>query len=143
MKIYSKFAVTLALMMLMHLPAQAAELVVITAADNTEQLKLDDVARIFLGKVTRYPSGETVEPLNMDPSDPSFAEFARIVLKKSPSQLKAYWAKRIFTGKGKPPRNINSTEELRALVASDKRYLSYLDKNNVDHTVRWVIELKP
>jgi hypothetical protein len=32
---------------------------------------------------------------------------------------------------------------LRALVASDKRYLSYIDKNDVDHTVRWVIELKP
>lgn len=28
-------------------------------------------------------------------------------------------------------------------VDSNKRYLSYLDKNNVDHTVRWVIELKP
>lgn len=143
MNICSKFTVTLALTMLLLPPVQAAELVVITAADNTEQLNMEDVARIFLGKVTRYPSGEAVEPLNMDASDPSFAEFARIVLKKSPSQLKAYWAKRIFTGKGKPPRSISSTEELRALVASNKRYLSYIDKHNVDHTVRWVIELKP
>ncbi len=74
----------------------------VTAADNTEQLNLDDVARIFLGKVTRYPSGEEVEPLNMDPSDPSFTKFARVVLNKTPSQLKAYWAKRIFTGKANP-----------------------------------------
>lgn len=143
MKIYSKIAATLILIMTWIHPAQAEELVVVTAVSNNEQLKLEDVARIFLGKVTRYPSGETVEPLNMDPSDPSFAQFARVVLNKSTAQLKAYWAKRIFTGKGKPPRNIASTEELRALVASDKRYLSYLDRNDIDHTVRWVIELKP
>ena len=143
MKIRPKIAIALLLVSVLLQPATAGELVIVTSADNTEKLKLEDVARIFLGKVTRYPSGEVVEPLNMDPSDPSFAEFARIVLKKTPSQLKAYWAKRIFTGKGKPPRSISSTEELRALVASNKRYLSYLDKNNVDHTVRWVIELKP
>lgn len=143
MKIGSKIAVTLALTMLLLHPVRAQELVVVTAVDNTEQLNLDDIARIFLGKVTRYPSGEEVEPLNMDPSDPSFAKFARVVLNKTPSQLKAYWAKRIFTGKGKPPRSVSNVAELRALVASNKRYLTYLDKNNVDHTVRWVIELKP
>ena len=122
--------------------SQAEDLVVITANDNVEQLDVDDVARIFLGKVTKFPSGEEVVPLNLDPADPSFAEFARIVLKKTPAQLKAYWAKRVFTGKGQPPRSITSNEELRELVSSDKRYLSYLDKNNVDHTVRWVIVLK-
>ncbi len=143
MKVFSKIAVALILTMMLLHPVRAQELVVVTAADNTEQLNLDDVARIFLGKVTRYPSGEEVEPLNMDPSDPGFAKFARVVLKKTPSQLKAYWAKRIFTGKGKPPRSISNAAELRALVASNKRYLTYLDKSNVDHTVRWVIELKP
>ena len=138
---YSKIAITFILMMALQ-PLPAEELVVVTASDNVEDLNIDDVARIFLGKVNKFPSGEEVVPLNMDPSDPSFADFARVVLKKSPSQLKAYWAKRIFTGKGKPPRSIGNSEELRALVASDKRYLSYLDKNNVDHTVRWVIVLK-
>ena len=138
-----KITITMLLVLLQSQPLGAGELVVVTSADNVEQLSIDDVARIFLGKVTRYPSGEVVEPLNMDPADPSFEEFARQVLKKTPSQLKAYWAKRIFTGKGKPPRTVATVEELRALVASDKRYLSYLDKNNVDHTVRWVIELKP
>lgn len=138
---YSKFAIAFILMMALQ-PLKAEELVVVTASDNVEDLNIDDVARIFLGKVNKFPSGEEVVPLNMDPSDPSFADFARVVLKKSPSQLKAYWAKRIFTGKGKPPRSIANSEELRALVASDKRYLSYLDRNNVDHTVRWVIVLK-
>ena len=142
MRTCPKFAIVLLLLPILLRPAFAGDLVIVTSADNVEDLQLEDVARIFLGKVTRYPSGEVVEPLNLDPDDPSYAEFARKVLNKTPAQLKAYWAKRIFTGKGKPPRTITSSEELRALVSSDKRYLSYLDKNNVDHTVRWVIVLK-
>ncbi len=142
MKTYSKIAITLTLLLMMVNPLRASELVVITSTDNVEELNLDDVSRIFLGKVNSYPSGEEVIPLNLDPADPSFAEFSRIVLKKSPSQLKAYWAKRIFTGRGKPPRTISTVAELRELVASDKRYLSYLDKNDVNHRVRWIIELK-
>ena len=119
----------------------AEEIVIITAEDNVETLDLDDVARIFLGKVNQFPSGEEVVPLNLDPSDPSYEAFARVVLKKTPSQLKAYWAKRIFTGKGKPPASFESAEEVLNLVASDKRYLSYVDKHNINHQVRWVIVL--
>ncbi len=143
MKKISKTAIALAIALNLLSAAAAEELVIVTANDNVEELVLEDVARIFLGKVTRYPSGEQVVPLDLDPADPSYAEFARKVLNKTPAQLKAYWAKRIFTGKGKPPRSIANSEELRSLVSSDKRYLSYLDRNNVDHTVRWVIVLKP
>ena len=141
-KTFTKFILFAAIAGFSLCPASAEDLVIVTATDNVEQLNLDDVARIFLGKVTRFPGGEEVVPLNLDPEDPSYEEFARLVLKKTPSQLKAYWAKRVFTGKGKPPRTISSVEELLTLVASDKRYLSYVDKHKVNHTVRWVIVLE-
>lgn len=123
--------------------AHADKLVVITARENVEELNVDDVARIFLGKVTRYPSGAEVVPLGLDPADPAFARFARLVLKKSPAQLKAYWAKRVFTGKGKPPRRVESRAALLELVESHQRYLAYLSADEVDNNVRWVLELNP
>ena len=135
---------TLSLLIIVLLPAPivASDLVVITSNDNMESLNIDDVARIFLGKVNKFPSGAEVIPLDIDPMHPSFARFAREVLKKNPSQLRAYWAKRIFTGRGKPPQIIQTSAALRDLVSSDKRYLSYLDKSVADDTVRWIIELK-
>ena len=141
-KLIRNIAITLGIVACCALPVRAGDLVVVTANENIDQLSLDDVARIFLGKVTRYPNGEEVVPLNLDPADPSYADFARLVLRKTPSQLKAYWAKRVFTGKGKPPRTVSSVQDLLDLVASDKRYLTYLDKNNVNHSVRLVLELK-
>lgn len=136
-----RLALMLAMFTMPPVSAQSSDLVIVTAKDNIQSLNIDDVARIFLGKITQYPWGEEVIPLNMDPTDPSYNQFARIVLKKTPSQLKAYWAKRIFTGKGKPPQTFKSAEELLELVASDKRYLSYVDKNQATHQVRWVIIL--
>lgn len=120
----------------------ADNLVMITSLDNTENIEIKDVARIFLGKVTSYPSGEEVVPLDIHPSDPSYEEFARVVLKKSMKQMRAYWAKRTFTGKGLKPRVIETKQDLLALVSEDKRYLSYVDSKNTNHTVRWVIELE-
>ncbi len=135
-------SVTLALAFGFPNLVRGSDLVIITASDNVEELKVEDIARIYLGKVSRYPSGAEVVPLDLDPSDPSYIRFARLVLKKTPTQLKAYWAKRIFTGKGKPPRILQNREELRALVASHKRYLSYIDSDDADNSVRWVIELR-
>jgi len=123
--------------------AYADKLVVITARENVEELSVDDVARIFLGKVTRYPSGAEVVPLDLDPSDPGFARFARLVLKKSPAQLKAYWSKRVFTGKGKPPRRVATRAALLELVESHPRYLAYLNADDADNGVRWILELNP
>ena len=135
-------AITLALAFTWPNLARSGDLVIITANDNVEELQLEDIARIYLGKVSRFPSGAEVVPLDLDPSDPSYVRFARLVLKKTPAQLKAYWAKRIFTGKGKPPRTLQNREELRALVASHRRYLSYIDSEDADNSVRWVIELQ-
>ena len=142
MKVLSFLIFTTMLVFLTISPVQAESLVIVTARDNVEELSTHDVARIFLGKVTSYPSGAEVVPLNMDPEDQNYAEFARIVLKKTTSQLKAYWAKQVFTGKGRPPRSLGSSAKLRELVASHKRYLSYLDRNDIDNSVRWVIELR-
>ncbi len=133
----------LTLALVLPMKTIAAELVIVTSTENTETFDIDDVARIYLGKVNQFPSGAAVIPLDIDPMDPSFAVFAREVLKKNPSQLRAYWAKRVFTGRGKPPQIINTSAELRALVSSDKRYLAYLVKSQADSTVRAVIELEP
>ncbi len=141
-KKHLSIAFTLALALGFPGPGKSSDLVIITATDNVEQLQLEDIARIYLGKVNRYPSGAVVVPLDLDPSDPAYVRFARLVLNKTPAQLQAYWAKRIFTGKGKPPRSLRNRDELRSLVASHKRYLSYIDSADADNSVRWVIELQ-
>ncbi|MGS2722333.1 hypothetical protein ACVBEJ_01220 [Porticoccus sp. GXU_MW_L64] len=118
------------------------DLVVISNPEIKGEVSSSDVARIYLGKVNQFPDGSPAEPLDVSPSDPNYEKFARKVLKKSPSQLRAYWAKQIFTSRASPPKTRKNQKELRKAVATDKRYLSYIDSGQADDSVRVVLKVE-
>jgi len=60
------------------------------------------------------------------------------VLKKSASQLKAYWSKLLFTGKGTPPKEIGSDAEMVSLVASNPNMIGFVDAAAVNDSVKVV-----
>ena len=132
-------AASLLVALLINSPASADKVAVIVANQFQGTLELDQIARIFLGKRTHFPDGTSAIPLNLDPKDPAYAAFARQVLKKSTNQLRAYWAKRIFTGKGKPPQAFKSEQEVRELVASNNHFVAYIKAEEVDESVRPII----
>ena len=117
-------------------------LLVIVNPEIQGEISRNDVARIFLGKSTQFPGGEQAVPLDIDPRDPNYALFTREVLYKSPGQLRAFWAKQVFTGRGMPPKTAKSDEQLRTLVAEHKAYLSYIDADKKDASVRVVLTVK-
>jgi hypothetical protein len=57
-------------------------------------------------------------------------------LGKSPAQLKAYWSKIIFTGRGQPPRTVANGIAMKARLAADPTAIGYLDTQLVDDSVR-------
>lgn len=132
-------AMQVILLCLVSFSASAGDLVIVVNPENKQTLKIDDVARIYLGKKTYFPDGNKAIPLDLDPKDPLYEEFVAKVLKKSPRQLRAYWAKRIFTGKGRPPKSVSQQPDLRDVIASDKAFVGYLGQTHVDNTVRTVI----
>jgi hypothetical protein len=44
----------------------------------------------------------------------------------------------IFTGQGEPPREIADSDKIKKLVANNPRYIGYIDKSNVDTSVKVV-----
>jgi len=119
----------------------AEGVVVITSEDNKENITEDDVRNIFLGKVGEFSSGKKAEPLNIISTDPSYEIFSRRVLRKSPSQLRAYWAKRVFTGKGLPPVVVGTKEELLEAVTEKDSRISYVELNGEYKGIRMVLLL--
>lgn len=117
----------------------ASELIVITSSENTETIDENDIKNIFLGKTNSFPSGLKAEPINIISSHPDYERFARKVLKKTPSQLKAYWAKRVFTGKGLPPITVSTEEELLKRLKTKKNYISYITLNGSYKDIRMVL----
>ncbi|MBV1907499.1 MAG: phosphate ABC transporter substrate-binding protein [Pseudomonadales bacterium] len=115
-----------------------AETVVVVHPDNTSAGSTDMAAvqKIFLGKSKKYPDGTIAVPLNQEVGSGPRGEFDSTVLHKTASQLKAYWSKLVFTGKGTPPKTVANDAEVIALVSKNPSLIGYIDKASVDGRVK-------
>ncbi len=113
-----------------------AEVAVIGHPSNANALDEAAVSKIFLGREKSFADGKSVVPLSLAESSPASTAFNDAVLKKSSSQLKAYWSKLVFTGKGTPPKEIATDEEMIKLVATNPSVIGYVDASKVDASVK-------
>ncbi len=95
---------------------------------------LDDAAikRIFLGKSKSFPGGSAAVPMSLDDDSAGAESFNRVVLGKSVSQLKSYWSKQLFTGKGTPPQSVASEAEMIGLIADNPNMIGYIEGEGDD-----------
>lgn len=126
MKIYQWMLLTC----LMALPAIAvrAETVVIANARNADiSLTIEQLKKIYLGKVTHLPNGSSVQPVDQ-PDGPQREAFYQAVIGKDSMQIDLYRSKQLFTGQGQPPIATNSAEEVIKLVTQHPDMIGYVDK---------------
>ena len=90
----------------------------------------------FLGKANSFENGQAAIVFNQKKGSNARKEFEEKMLGKSSSQIKAYWAKRIFSGKGRPPKELASDAEIIAKIAADETVISYIDAKNVTDGVK-------
>ncbi len=120
--------------------AQAGVAVIGNPADGSGKLSKQQVKRIFLGKISSLPNGSVAEVVDLPPGDPVRKTFYSKVIHKSPSQLKSYWAKRVFTGKGSPPKALPDAAAVKQWVVSGKGRIGYIDSAAVDDSVQVLFE---
>lgn len=122
-----------ALLLAVTAPVRADLVLVAHPGFAVGSLPLAHVSRLFFGQSAELPDGARVVAL--DVAGPAKDSFTREVLKKTPAQVEKYWARMIFTGKAKPPRAVKPGE-VKALVASTPGALSYIERSQVDATVK-------
>jgi hypothetical protein len=140
-----RFCMQLALLIaieLIAIPALADVVVVVSPKSPITQLQTHEVADIFLGRTTTVGNGGVALPLDLHAGTAVREDFYRKVTGWTPSLLKAYWSKIIFTGSGQPPREISSPQMLKKLISDNDRYIGYLDSSDVDHSVKVVMLLR-
>lgn len=120
--------------------AAAGELVVIVSAKNpVSMLRADQVADIFLGQIANFPGGAEAVALDQRIGSPERDEFYSKVASKTPSLVKAYWTKMIFTGRGQPPREVDGSAAIRRMVADNPALIGYIDRHALDASVKPVL----
>lgn len=118
----------------------AAEVAVIVHPSNQNTLTKKAIAKIFLSKKKTFPDGSDAIPVNQDESSPVRDEFTQKVLGQSIHQHRAYWAQRVFTGKGNPPKEVGRDAQVKSIVAQNPAVIGFIDLTSVDDTVKVVAQ---
>jgi ABC-type phosphate transport system substrate-binding protein len=115
-----------------------AEVSVVVNPSNSSAVTDKEISRLFLGKLKKFSGGEAATPVNAKVGTAARIEFEKKVLKKSASQIKAYWSKRVFSGKGKPPTEVDNDAAVLVFVSENADAIGYVDAANVDASVKVV-----
>lgn len=118
-----------------------AGVAVVVNPANADAFSDSDISRVFLGKKKTFASGGAIRALQPKEGDASRTVFVKGLLNKSEQQYKAYWAKLLFTGKGKPPQELGSSAAVKAEVAANVDAIGFIDAADVDSSVKVILEL--
>lgn len=115
-----------------------AEISVIVNNANTDQLNAKLIKRIYLGKIKAFPNGKKVMVYTLNDSASETETFRQSALKKSNSQFKSYWSKLAFTGKGTPPTEVASAEDMINAIKENDSAIGFIDSSAVTSDVKVV-----
>jgi len=125
--------------LLLAIPSQADVAVVVSAKSAVSSLDKSQVSDIFLGKAATYPDGSQAVPIEQAEGAAVREEFHNWVTDKSGSQLKSYWSKMVFSGKGNPPKEVANSAEVLKQIAANPNAIGYVEKGAVNATVKPVL----
>jgi ABC-type phosphate transport system substrate-binding protein len=115
--------------------AYADSHVVVICNPSVSNVTRDQIADVFLGK------SNALKPFDQPNSAPVKAIFYQKVSGHDLSQVKATWSRLIFTGKAQPPKELADADAVKKAVANDPKAIGYIEKSQVDSTVKVVLEL--
>lgn len=136
---FRKLLLCLMLALLAGFATAGELLVVVSARSPITVLRAEQVADIFLSEATRFPDGGEVVALDLPIGSPLRDDFYLKVANRTPSLMKAYWTKKIFTGRGQPPRELPNSQAVRKLVADNPTLIGYIERSALDASVRPVL----
>ncbi|CAH9057815.1 hypothetical protein PSECIP111951_01745 [Pseudoalteromonas holothuriae] len=123
---------------LLNISNAYAEVAIVVHPSNTSSFDQSTIKKIFLGKAKSFSNGRSAILISTSAKDPVTDEFNTKVIGKSSSQVKAYWSKILFTGKGTPPQEMDSASEVIATVSSNPDAIAYVDASAASDAVKVV-----
>ncbi|MES2258761.1 MAG: phosphate ABC transporter substrate-binding protein [Pseudomonadota bacterium] len=136
-------AIALVTALCLACPAARAELVVVVSARSAATaLSAEQASDIFLGRITYLPGAGSVAPLDQREGVAAREAFYRKITGKNAIELKAYWSRQVFAGKGRPPKNAVNDAGVKTMVAANMALIGYIDKSALDASVKPLLTVK-
>ncbi len=109
--------------------------IIVNPNSGLDEASKTEVINLFLNK-SKSLQGKRLTPLDQSKGQMARKDFYENVVRKNESQLKAYWSRLIFTGKGLPPAEIGNGKNVLDRVASDPNAIGYVSSDKVSDSVK-------
>jgi ABC-type phosphate transport system substrate-binding protein len=107
--------------------AEAADFqVIVNRANPMNSISKAEVSKIFLKKTTTWPNGQEVMALDLTPESPVREKFSQQIHDRSVASIQSYWQRQIFSGKGVPPVQFSSENDVVVVVADSPAAIGYV-----------------
>lgn len=119
-----------------------AEVVVVVSEESpVRELSATQLADIYLGRLTRLPDGHAILPIDQAEHTDVHNEFYQQYLKRTPAQVRSHWSRLIFTGRGQPPKAVNSDAAMAETIGRNPNAIGYMDSEALPEGLR-VIDIE-
>lgn len=90
-----------------------------------ESIKPDFIRNVYLGKTAKWKDGVKAEPITLKGGE-IHEVFLKELIGKSDSQFSTFWKKMVFTGKGRPPKEVANEAVVVEFVKSTPGAIGYV-----------------
>ncbi|CAK0750333.1 conserved hypothetical protein [Gammaproteobacteria bacterium] len=115
--------------------AEGKIVVVINSKNDINSLTRDEVINIFLGRYRQFPSGMIAQPIDQEDQNKKSLFYKKLVGKEL-SEINSYWARLVFSGKTRPPRQARDIDELLVLVNTLPGAVAYVEMDEINANVK-------
>lgn len=115
--------------------------VIVNKSNRIESLSADKIKVIYLRKISRWPWGAEIVPVDLPEKAPLRAIFLKSILNTTPHELEVYWIDQMVSRSLTPPLQVATDRAAKALVAATPGAVAYISQSEVDESVR-VIEIR-
>lgn len=110
--------------------ASANEDVVVIASGALPKVDLPTLQRLYTGRIVSVGQ-QAATPLNLPAGDPLRKRFLEGILGQTEEQYTGYWLVRRYVGKGAPPQEFATVEEMLRQLASTPGAVAYVPVSKV------------
>jgi ABC-type phosphate transport system substrate-binding protein len=109
-------------------PLSSAATYQVIVHPNNSTISLDRrfVEDAFLKKITAWPAGAVIRPVDLAAYSPVRRKFTEDILNRSVEAVKGYWQQRIFSGRDVPPPELDTDEDVIAYVLKYEGAIGYV-----------------
>jgi ABC-type phosphate transport system substrate-binding protein len=100
--------------------------VVVHRKNKATALDKKALAQVFLKKRTQWSDDSVILPVDQSKSSAVREQFSEEVLGRSVAAVRAYWNQLVFSGRGVPPPELGSDEEVLRYVGQHAGAIGYV-----------------